>query len=280
MSDLEKSQQTPIAADVPDMPSEVQNTNQAIVAPQSNDAVQDASQQMPVAADVALEVPKTAVSEPTLIVASVVPQYQVRAGDTLTAIAQNHGISLSELANANRLSNPDQLEINQRIRIPHLESSSATGIGDTVGQEVTKSNENAVLDGQQTTVAAEVISDVPKSAVNEPIRVQIKAGDTLSAIALNYGVSVSELANANHLSDPDLVQINQQLKIPRFEDSSTVGYTSVSVPTLPMNGEVQANAELISYKQAGDSQPESASVPPGSLAWNTICRWGLYWRWW
>ena len=319
VSTLEKSQQTPIAADVvPDMPNS--KAQQSLEGKTSNDAVLDAqqSQQMPVAADVALDLPKSTVNEPTVVVPSVVPEYQVRAGDTLTAIAHNHGISISELANANRLSNPDQLEINQRIRIPRFESSSATGIGDTVGQEVTKSNENAVLDGQQsqqTTVAADVISNVPKYTGNEPIMVlsvapkyQVRAGDTLTAIALHYGISVSSLVNANHLSDPDLLQINQQIKIPRFQDSSTVGHTmvllkrptaaettassvavptlttvssnrvsvvplspaannsSVSVPTLPMTGEVQANAELIAYQQAGGSQQRSASIPPGPLA--------------
>ncbi len=44
--------------------------------------------------------------------------YQVKQGDTLTAIAREYDIPLHELIAANQISNPDRLQINQNITIP------------------------------------------------------------------------------------------------------------------------------------------------------------------
>ncbi len=51
--------------------------------------------------------------------------YQVSPGDTLTAIAQTHGISYSELAKINQLTNPNLLEVNQSIKVPQAQSALA-----------------------------------------------------------------------------------------------------------------------------------------------------------
>ena len=44
--------------------------------------------------------------------------YQVRAGDTLSGIAQRHGISYQEIARYNAIRNPDRLDVGQWLRIP------------------------------------------------------------------------------------------------------------------------------------------------------------------
>ncbi|MBM7866801.1 LysM peptidoglycan-binding domain-containing protein [Heliobacterium gestii] len=44
--------------------------------------------------------------------------YYVRPGDTLTAIAQRYGVTLEQLLAANRLPNPDVLQVGQAITIP------------------------------------------------------------------------------------------------------------------------------------------------------------------
>jgi len=73
--------------------------------------------------------PKIVVDRPTVVApVAVVPaalqEYQVKAGDTLTAIAHQHGSSLAALIRANRLGNPNRLQINQRITIPVSASGS------------------------------------------------------------------------------------------------------------------------------------------------------------
>ncbi len=50
--------------------------------------------------------------------------YQISPGDTLTAIAQTHGTSSSELAGINQLTNPNLLEVNQFIKVPQSQAVS------------------------------------------------------------------------------------------------------------------------------------------------------------
>ncbi|MFN8627154.1 MAG: M23 family metallopeptidase [Candidatus Binatia bacterium] len=45
--------------------------------------------------------------------------HQVRSGETLYRIGKAYGVSVKELAVANRLSDPSRLEVGQRLRIPH-----------------------------------------------------------------------------------------------------------------------------------------------------------------
>ncbi|MDE2990494.1 MAG: LysM domain-containing protein [Chloroflexota bacterium] len=47
-----------------------------------------------------------------------------------------------------------------------------------------------------------------------PFVYTVQAGDTLSAIAGRFGLTVEELVQANRLVDPDSLQIGQQITIP------------------------------------------------------------------
>jgi len=59
------------------------------------------------------------VSASTKVVAQLpTSTYEVKPGDTLAEIANNHGTSISELVRANNLSDPNQLQISQRLIIP------------------------------------------------------------------------------------------------------------------------------------------------------------------
>jgi len=57
----------------------------------------------------------------------------------------------------------------------------------------------------------------------------VKAGDTLTSIAATYGVTVTELANANNLKEPYLIYVGQVLCIPASASSTTTsGSTTTS----------------------------------------------------
>ncbi|WP_144405678.1 peptidoglycan DD-metalloendopeptidase family protein [Aliterella atlantica] len=53
-------------------------------------------------------------------VAEPEPEYQVKSGDTLSAIATEHKVSVPEIVSANQLQDPNLLLVNQRIVIPSL----------------------------------------------------------------------------------------------------------------------------------------------------------------
>lgn len=60
---------------------------------------------------------------------------RVERGDTLSGIAARHGVSLSALLAANpQISNPDRIDIGQRIQLPASERQTTVKPGDTLGQ--------------------------------------------------------------------------------------------------------------------------------------------------
>jgi LysM repeat protein len=121
----------------------------------------------------------------------------VREGDTLSDIADRHGVSLTRLMQANGISDPDLVVIGQRLTIPvGAERPAASGSG--TGGSVT-----------------------------------VQPGDTLSDIADRHGVALSRLMQANGISDPDLVVIGQRLTIPGGSGRSAAAAAPSSQPTAP-----------------------------------------------
>ncbi len=125
-------------------------------------------------------------SVPTLGAVQAAPLAQsavhvVTAGDTLLAIAQQYGVSLQSLMAANSVSNPSLIYVGQRLVIP-----------DAAGA--------APAEPAPTPVAAATHV--------------VAAGETLSAIAQKYGVSLQALISANGLADPSRIVTGQRLTVP------------------------------------------------------------------
>lgn len=180
----------------------------------------------PVVADV-----PSAGKKPTAVAASS-PEYQVKAGDTLTAIARNYGISVSELVNANGLTNPNQLQINQQIRVPIFQYSN------TSGQTV------AVIKGSRVTIAP----------------VEIATSDLT--------VPVSPTAVSEN-SDPRAVR-NWLLRSGRLTAGATTEEPFRRAATLetstPDAAGTQTNAELVAHNSAESFQQEKLAPPPAADA--------------
>lgn len=95
----------------------------------------------------------------------------VKPGDTLSGIAQRHGVSLQALIAANpQISNPDLIRPGQHVSIP---SGGSAGGSYTVAR-----------------------------------------GDTLSGIANRFGTSYQAIAQANGITNPNLIFPGQTLTIP------------------------------------------------------------------
>lgn len=113
--------------------------------------------------------------------------HKVQRGENLSGIASQYGVSMAVLRQNNTLKN-DVVWVGQRLKIP------ASG----------------------ATVAAAAPKAVAKAkpSKSQPVKHQVKRGDTLSAIAARYGVSMSEIERANKIKSGN-VQLGQTLTIPQ-----------------------------------------------------------------
>ncbi len=119
--------------------------------------------------------------------------HEVRAEDrNLYRISLIYGVTPQEIANASGIPNMNLINIGQKLTIP--------GCGNTGSTPPATS----IPDGQG--------GGGTGGAVGTTYVVQ--QGDTLFKISVQYGVPVTSIANANGLSDINLIVINQQLVIP------------------------------------------------------------------
>ncbi len=99
----------------------------------------------------------------------------VKPGDTISGLADRHGVSVNSLMKANGIRNSDHVEVGQTLRLP----IGARGVV-SAGQ------------GRHT----------------------VKGGDTLGGIAAQYRVRERDLIAINNLPSADHVELGQTLKLP------------------------------------------------------------------
>ncbi|MFH1810595.1 MAG: LysM peptidoglycan-binding domain-containing protein [Pseudomonadota bacterium] len=109
--------------------------------------------------------------------------YTVRSGDSLTAIARRHGLSLQALIQANpQIRDPNRIMPGQLVAIPGGGATSSAS-----------SSPAPASDGRYT----------------------VKRGDSMAKIAQAHGISLASLKHANpQVRDPNRIYAGQQLTIP------------------------------------------------------------------
>ncbi len=131
--------------------------------------------------------------------------YTVQAGDTLENIAKQFNLSLAELVNAN----PQILTTGLKLTIPAPAGagSGPSGTSGGSGSGGTTSGGGSTTPGGGTSGGG--------GTPPQPVTYTVKAGDTLSAIALKFGTTVKAIADANHIADPNMIFVGQVLTIPK-----------------------------------------------------------------
>ncbi|MPX11371.1 muramidase family protein, partial [Moraxella catarrhalis] len=146
--------------------------------------------------------------------------YTVRAGDSLTSVAATHGLTVGQLASYNNLANDAHILIGQRLWL--------------VAGKVKRQPVSA----QQTSQATQSTKNNQSTQSTATHRVQ--SGESLTAIARRYNISLHALAKENGLSVTDGVLIGQTLKLPsdaKAESStpSRLGNTKNNSTRTPAN---------------------------------------------
>jgi formylglycine-generating enzyme required for sulfatase activity len=137
--------------------------------------------------------------------------YVVQAGDTLSEIAKEFGVAVDALQEVNAISDPTYLQIGQKLVIPQRQ-------------------------------AVPTVTSTSVSPTVTPMIYVVQAGDTLGAIAKEFGVTVEALQEVNGISDPKRLQIGQELKIPTMD----------IVPTVQATQTVAAAPEGMVFVPAGE----------------------------
>ena len=156
--------------------------------------------------------------------------YVVKSGDSLSVIAQKHGVKVDDIRKANNLTG-DKIIVGQKLKVPGATKSTATVAPTTkatppkVEPPKTTVKETVVVPPppppppSTTTVVEEVKAATPVTPDTDqavPTTGQtytVKAGEDLYAVAIRWGVSPSDLKALNNLSSSDLKE-GMVLKIP------------------------------------------------------------------
>jgi len=132
--------------------------------------------------------------------------YKVRRGDTLGRIAKQHGVTLAAVRGANGLKKTSKLRLGQVLKIPPHTERRPGPVTVALGE----SHPVQTLEQKRAERAASPAKRAKASYVVHKVR----RGQTLSAIARRYRVSVAALQEANNLGDSSRLSIGMKLKVP------------------------------------------------------------------
>lgn len=116
------------------------------------------------------------------------PTHTVAAGESLSEIALQYGLTQEELMALNSIEDPDAITIGQLLVLPVPQSAS-------------------------TPPAVEVDPLYAESAQTTPTIHTVQPGDTLSAIAAAYGLDEAALMQLNGIVDPNTIVIGRKLRL-------------------------------------------------------------------
>ena len=176
--------------------------------------------------DEAIEAPTSAVSQERVI-------YTVQKGDALSFIAKKFHVNLNQLAQENHLTNRNKLYIGQVLMIP------ANGVDENADYIVKKGDSlsfiakkfNTTVDkirtdnhlkrdvifvGQKLSLSGEKIANSSETNQSTPIDAEkyiVQSGDILGNIARRCGMSVQQLMEINHISNPRRLRVGQVLYV-------------------------------------------------------------------
>jgi putative chitinase len=161
--------------------------------------------------------------------------YIVQPGDTLSAIARRYGTTVSAIANANGLYNPNHIYVGQKLYIPTGGTGGPTPWPvDSVYYTVKPGDSLSVLARRYNTTVQAIarvngIANTSYIYVGQKLIMPtgyayppsvygfyytVKPGDTLGSIAKWYGINLYTLAAANGISNVSYIYVGQRIYIP------------------------------------------------------------------
>jgi LysM repeat protein len=174
--------------------------------------------------------------------------YVVRPGDTLTALAQRAGTTVSQLAAANGLNPNGVLVAGTKLNL-----SGGGGV-----------STDADGDGDHDAGASPSAGVRSSTATSSAGSYVVRPGDTLTSIAQRAGTTVAQLAAANGLSPNGVLVAGRALTLPQAGIATSTTTTGQSVPVSSSTGGPDPTPETVSGSEIAGIA--AANGVPASLA--------------
>lgn len=140
----------------------------------------------------------SAQSPETNVTVSNTGYYTVKSGDTLSRIAGNFNTTVKQLASLNDIQNINRIYVGQRLLVRQPATQQPTSNTPAKSAEASK-----------------------QSTASQAGTYTVKSGDTLSGIAQQFNTSYGQLAQLNHITNPNLIRVGQVLSLRQNSTSST-----------------------------------------------------------
>lgn len=207
----------------------------------------------------------------------------VQAGDTLSDIAAQHGVTVGQIVRLNQIGNPNRIYAGQTLQLRPAASTTPAGPSTAAGSHVVRSGEtltgiarhygttiqaivaanrlpnaNRIDSGQRLAIpgaptaasAAAPQAAAPQAAASATTPVaasprihRVQSGETLTGIARRYDITIGAIVRANGIANPSFVRTGTVLRIPG-NAASTAG-APAAVTAMP-----NAMARLVARRTA------------------------------
>jgi membrane-bound lytic murein transglycosylase D len=128
-------------------------------------------------------------------------EHEVSKGQTLSYLSHKYGVPVSAIQEMNGLKNVNRLSVGQHLVIPA----------------------NANTAERNTKISSRKTENSNQSNGNGNIKYTVKAGDTLSKLAVKFNTTPQEIKRLNGLKDSDYIRKGQSLQIVSGADSQPSG---------------------------------------------------------
>ncbi|MDD2436786.1 MAG: peptidoglycan DD-metalloendopeptidase family protein [Massilibacteroides sp.] len=131
--------------------------------------------------------------------------HKVRSGETLGGIARKYRTTVNNLCRLNGLKRTSLLRIGQALRV-------STGVESSVPQKQTSQTVKQATKKVKTKVEATSQAVADMSGEATPVYHRIQTGDTLGAIAIKYGTTVTKLCELNQITRTTVLKLGRKIR--------------------------------------------------------------------
>ena len=227
--------------------------------------------------------------------------YVVQPGDTVSAIARGHGLSVSTIVTTNKLDVRATIYVGQHLTLPDgsaTQGSATLGAASAPKTYVVAKGDTlwAIANGFHVSVAAiqlangmadstlirigealtipggvGTVADASAAPSGNPAGTYVvQSGDTLWSIAQKFGTSVTALSQLNGVANPSLIRLNQPLTIPAGATAPVVSTAAQA----PSSAYVVVRGDTLSSIASRFGTTVSAVASANALANPSIIRTG------